>query len=679
MPSRTAPSLTFLNRMGCVFAAAIALGLTAFAQITPSQDAYTNTATPTTNFGAKTLLDVQSATQNTYIQFDLSSLPAGYTGANIAKATLKLYVNTVTSSGSFNVDFVNGSWDEKTITANLLPALGTTVVPSVPLSSSNVKDYVLIDITPALQAWLNGTQPNDGIALVGNSPLNATFDSKESTTQSHPPELDVVFTSSGGGGITGINTANGSGLIGGGNSGTLNLSLTNACAANQVLKWSGSAWSCTNLTGSGTVTSVGLSAPISDFTVTGSPITTAGTLGLNWTVSPTSSNIANAIVKRDSTGSFSAANLSATGSLSTQGNILINRSDTSGFGVRLDVQNTANTGLSVFAGVAGTANGVTTEMFADGQGGGPLHKPSGLIGTYTNHPLALMTNLIPHLYVDTSGAVGIQTSAPQAELNVNQGFSLNTFLVGSTSKGIQLRDTGTGADFETFGVPLYVNYATHNDVYLNPNGGRLYIGTLGDVNLQNPPPLMNVGAFPDGIGNFTSASFSNDVYVFGNFYAQGSKNFRIPHPLDPDNKYLIHAAIESSEVLNMYTGNARLNDRGEADVQFPAWFSAINIDFRYQLTAVGAAGPDLYVAKEIENGAFRIAGGTPGMKVSWQVTCLRNDPYMKAHPMVVEEEKPASELGYYRYPEFYGQPPEKAIGSIKPATAGKEVPEPTAP
>lgn len=183
------------------------------AQLTPSDDAYTNTASPSSNFGAKPLLDVQSASQNTYILFDLSPLPAGYTGSNISKATLKLYVNAVTSAGSFNVDFVNGTWAEKTITANLAPALGTTIAASIPLSNSSAKDYIIIDVTSAVQAWLNGTQINDGLALVGNSPLNATFDSKESTSQSHPPELDIVFASSGGGTITGINTAAGSGLM----------------------------------------------------------------------------------------------------------------------------------------------------------------------------------------------------------------------------------------------------------------------------------------------------------------------------------------------------------------------------------------------------------------------------------------------------------------------------------
>jgi hypothetical protein len=61
----------------------------------------------------------------------------------------------------------------------------------------------------------------------------------------------------------------------------------------------------------GSVKSVGLSAPASDFSVSGSPVTGSGTLGLNWKVAPTSGNIANAIVKRDASGSLSAGAITA--------------------------------------------------------------------------------------------------------------------------------------------------------------------------------------------------------------------------------------------------------------------------------------------------------------------------------------------------------------------------------
>ena len=65
---------------------------TAFAQFTPKQDAYTDTSKPTSNFGSATTLGVASTStsiQTAFIQFDLSSIPAGFNGANIAKATVE--------------------------------------------------------------------------------------------------------------------------------------------------------------------------------------------------------------------------------------------------------------------------------------------------------------------------------------------------------------------------------------------------------------------------------------------------------------------------------------------------------------------------------------------------------------------------------------------------------------
>jgi hypothetical protein len=108
----------------------------AYGQLTPLGDSYTNTAAPTTNYGAKTALDVESS-QTTFIQFNLSSIPASYTSADMTQATLKLYVNAVTAARSSNVDYVNGTWTESTITADNAPALGTTIAASVPLVSAD--------------------------------------------------------------------------------------------------------------------------------------------------------------------------------------------------------------------------------------------------------------------------------------------------------------------------------------------------------------------------------------------------------------------------------------------------------------------------------------------------------------------------------------------------------------
>jgi hypothetical protein len=96
-------------------------------------------------------------------------------------------------------------------------------------------------------------------------------------------------------------------------------------------------------------------------------------------------------------------------------------------------------------------------------------------------------------------------------------------------------------------------------------------------------------------------------------------------------------------------------------VTLPAWFSVLNKDFRYQLTSVGAPAPNLYIAEELNNNLFKIAGGSAGMKVCWQVTGIRQDAWAKAHPIVVEQEKPAGEQGQYLHPELYGHHSEPSV------------------
>jgi hypothetical protein len=224
----------------------------AYAQITPLGDAYTNTANPTTKYGSVGLLDVDGASQVTYIQFPLSSIPAG---ASVSQATLKLFVNSVTTAGSFNVDYVSATWSESTIDASNAPTLGATIVPNVDVTNADKNQYILINVTSAVQAWLDGSETNNGIVLVANNTFSASFDSKENTGTSHPAELDIAYLG-GGGTITGLTTASGSGLTGGGASGTLNLGLTTACSAGQVLSWNGSAWGCTAMSAGGTITGV---------------------------------------------------------------------------------------------------------------------------------------------------------------------------------------------------------------------------------------------------------------------------------------------------------------------------------------------------------------------------------------------------------------------------------------
>ena len=144
---------------------------------------------------------------------------------------------------------------------------------------------------------------------------------------------------------------------------------------------------------------------------------------------------------------------------------------------------------------------------------------------------------------------------------------------------------------------------------------------------------------------------NGDISIAGNL-SKGSGSFKIDHPLDPTNKYLSHSFVESPDMMNVYNGNVVLDENGEAWVELPEWFEALNSDFRYQLTCIGGFSP-VYVADKIENNRFKIAGGSPNLEVSWQVTGIRNDPYAQLHRIQVEEEKGERDRGHYLHPDAY--------------------------
>jgi hypothetical protein len=158
----------------------------------------------------------------------------------------------------------------------------------------------------------------------------------------------------------------------------------------------------------------------------------------------------------------------------------------------------------------------------------------------------------------------------------------------------------------------------------------------------------------------TALVVSGNATVSGSL-SKGGGSFKIDHPLDPENMYLYHSFVESPDMMNVYNGNIVLDDAGEAWVVMPDYFESLNRDFRYQLTALGAPGPGLYIAQEVTEGRFQIAGGTPGLQVSWQLTGIRQDPYAEMNRIQVEVEKPENEQGTYLYPEAYGFGPERSL------------------
>jgi trimeric autotransporter adhesin len=170
-----------------------------------------------------------------------------------------------------------------------------------------------------------------------------------------------------------------------------------------------------------------------------------------------------------------------------------------------------------------------------------------------------------------------------------------------------------------------------------------------------------------GVSNTSSLSpyagvFNGDVDIEGAL-SKSSGSFKIDHPLDPANKYLYHSFVESPDMLNIYNGNVTTDSSGTAIVTMPAWFEALNTDFRYQLTVIGQFAQAI-VASEITNGSFTIKTSKPGVKVSWQVTGVRQDAWANAHRIQVEVDKAPQDQGHYIHPELFGHEGEPSIAEI---------------
>jgi len=204
------------------------------------------------------------------------------------------------------------------------------------------------------------------------------------------------------------------------------------------------------------------------------------------------------------------------------------------------------------------------------------------------------------------------------------------------------------------------------EVASDNNNVRAIIGqhtnTTRNVNAYSVSGLMDRGGNSTGtnwaVGVFgqNPRAGANDWAVYSNgwFSATAGKGFFIDHPLDPENKYLLHATVEGPEPYNLYRGVVTTDASGRAVVHLPDYFEAANKDFSYYLQPIGTFA-QVIVEEEVRNNEFVIRTDKPNVKVSWMVVATRNDPYMRYSwkPTVIE--KSPEQRGKYLIPHVYGK------------------------
>jgi hypothetical protein len=175
-------------------------------QAIASDDAFVQFSS-SSNFGNEEHLRVGDGDKYTgFIKFDLSALPlglGGLTGDNIEKATLRLYLSELSKTGSFEIRRVTSAWNEATVNSSGPAHVGLDPAAIIPVGNGDRNQYILVNVTDLVKDWLNGTA-NHGIALIPDGSINVKFDSKESKDTSHDPRLDILITSFGPQGPTGL-------------------------------------------------------------------------------------------------------------------------------------------------------------------------------------------------------------------------------------------------------------------------------------------------------------------------------------------------------------------------------------------------------------------------------------------------------------------------------------------
>src|SRR5450432_2357326 len=262
-------------------------------------------------------------------------------------------------------------------------------------------------------------------------------------------------------------------------------------------------------------------------------------------------------------GNTNTGNLSATGNLG---------------GATMVVTSTAGAAIIDADGFGKNAGGPTPGLrFGGGSSGEGI--ASNRVGGINAFGLQLFTEFAPRLSILQNGLVGIGTTHPVYPLEVDSPS--NGYPAIFAQGGAAANGSGeNGSD----GIVAYGNTG-------DPTSGSTFGGNgISAFGADYGTGGVFTGGAPDGDGidAYVSGSstsfgpwagfFNGPISVNGNVFGD-SVSIKVDHPLDPANKYLIHSSVESPEMKNMYDGTVTTDASGQAVVELPEWFESLNRDF----------------------------------------------------------------------------------------------------
>jgi hypothetical protein len=387
----------------------------------------------------------------------------------------------------------------------------------------------------------------------------------------------------------------------------------------QVLKYNGTTWVNDTDANTGTVTSVGLSAP-TGFSVTNSPVTSSGTLTLSFasgyslptTASQTNWDTAytNRITSLTTTGSSGAATLvsntlnipnytlAGLGGVSGSGttNYIPKFTSSSAIGNSQIFDNGSNVGINIASPAAmldvngaGLIRGflTTTDAIKLGANTSAPTSTDAFIYRPADNTLAFGTASSERLRISSTGNVGIGTSSPSYKLSLNTGVA--GVLANFTDGVAQTLRISTGSGFVALDNPsagaIAFQIASSERMRLDASG-NLGIGT------SSPAYKLDVA----GTSNITSSAYFGGLVQMAN-----NKEFQIKdasgNPANvlfmfTDNNVYLSSPVSGSSLIFRgvgYTERMRLDASGNLGlgVTPSAWTTSFGFGKAIEVGALG--------------------------------------------------------------------------------------------
>jgi hypothetical protein len=344
-------------------------------------------------------------------------------------------------------------------------------------------------------------------------------------------------------------------------------------------------------TGSGTVTSVALSAPPSDFTVTGSPVKTTGTLNLAWKTAPTSADTANAIVKRDATGSFNATSITGTGTFATT-----TANSQAIYGVTPTDGGTAIVGAATATGGSNRVYGVLGQSYSTVAGS------TGVLGEDMN----------------TKGSGGFTIGV--------QGFSSNPIGIGVLGIGANL--STEFSNNRGFAVGVWGDSGSSADIGVRGTADNGVGGWFGNNSSSSQGGIALIASADGGSYPFLAqgAFGSCQIDSSGNLSCSGTKNAVVP--IYGGKRKVAMSAIESPQNWFEDFGSAQLSNGSAVVTLDPDFAQTVNTSTHYMVIPVpNGECKGLYITHKtpVSFEVRELGGGTSNIAFDYRIVVLRKN------------------------------------------------------